>query len=393
MASDVTMLEHGFLSINHLGEELCGDHVQVSMDKDGATTFVLADGIGSGVVASILSTLASTMLCTMIERGLSIEEGVDALVKCLPVAKDRGNVAYSTFTICRIEKDYSAVIYNFDNPEPVFLRGGKEMRLRYTPSLIADRKIYRAEVYFDVGDELVLFTDGAVHAGIGETLNFGWEREEIVAYLEALANPTLSAKNLATYLVDQCDILYNRRPGDDTTCLAIKRRERSPLNLMVGPATRKEDDIPRLKEFFAKEGPHVVCGGTTAKIVSRYLDQPIEGELDFEDPSIPPISRINGVDLVTEGIITLNKVLSLARDYQGQNKAYFDWSFRQDGASKLARLLLEEATVIDVTVGCAVNPAHQAEGEGIDIRMKMLIIHSLTEELKKMGKFVNVAYC
>ena len=392
-ADENSQIEYGYLSLNHKGEELCGDHVEISEGNDLSLTLVLADGLGSGVEASILSTLTSTLLSKMIEGGMGIEEGVESLAKTLPVARDRGNVAYSTFTICRIEKDYSAVIYNFDNPEPVFLRGGKEMRLRYAPSLIAGRKIYRAEVYFDVGDELVLFTDGAVHAGIGETLNFGWEREEIVAFLEALANATLSAKNLATYLVDQCDILYNRRPGDDTTCLAIKRRERSPLNLMVGPATRKEDDIPRLKEFFAKDGPHVVCGGTTAKIVSRYLDQPIEGELDFEDPSIPPISRINGVDLVTEGIITLNKVLSLARDYQGQNKAYFDWSFRQDGASKLARLLLEEATDIDVTVGCAVNPAHQAEGEGIDIRMKMLIIHSLTEELKKMGKFVNVAYC
>ncbi|MDY2913115.1 MAG: PP2C family protein-serine/threonine phosphatase [Candidatus Enteromonas sp.] len=390
--SDSTVLEYGYLSLFHKGEELCGDHVQVSKDKEGATTFVLADGIGSGVVASILSTLASTMLCTMIEQGLSIEEGVDALIKTLPVAKDRGGVAYSTFTICRIEEDYSAVVYNFDNPEPVFLRDGKERPLRYESSTIGGKTIQKANFYFSPGDELVVFTDGAVYAGVGESLNFGWTRDEIVAFLESLYNPSLSAKNLATYLVEQCDILYNRRPGDDTTALAIRRREKKHLALMVGPATRREDDTRRLDEFFHKEMPHVVCGGTTAKIVADYLHEAVEGNLDFDSSDIPPISYINGVDLVTEGIITLNKVLALAKDYQGQNKEYLHWSFRQDGASLLAKMLFEEATDIDFSVGCAVNPAHQGEETGIDIKMKMLIIHSLCEELRRMGKTVSVTY-
>ena len=107
-----TELEYGYLSINHKGEELCGDHIQTTVGEDGSTTLVLADGLGSGVVASILSTLTSSMLSRMIEGGLSIEEGARTLVKTLPIARDRGNVAYSTFTVCKIEKDYSAVIYN-----------------------------------------------------------------------------------------------------------------------------------------------------------------------------------------------------------------------------------------------------------------------------------------
>ncbi|MGM9814225.1 MAG: SpoIIE family protein phosphatase [Candidatus Enteromonas sp.] len=387
-----SMMEYGYLSINHKGEELCGDHVEISADSEGAYTFVLADGIGSGVVASILSTLASTMLCKMIERGLSIEEGVDALVKTLPIAKDRGNVAYSTFTIVRVNKDFQATVYNFDNPTPVFLRNGVNEELDYQMREIEGKKIYYASFAFEVGDVMAIFSDGAIHAGIGESLNFGWTREEIIAYLEALCHPGLSAKNLATYLVDQCDLLYNRNPGDDTTCLAIKRRSRSPLNLMVGPATRKEDDILRLDEFFKKEGPHVICGGTTAKIAADYLNEPVQGSLDFEDSTIPPISYIEGMDLVTEGIITLNKVLELAKDYQKQNKFYFEWSFRQDGASLLARKLFEEATDIFFSVGCAVNPSHQEQGMGIDIKMKMLIIHSLADELRSMGKNVTVSY-
>ena len=391
--SDFTELESGYLSVNHKGEELCGDHVQIVSDaSDGSTTLVLADGLGSGVVASILSTLTSAMLSRMAEAGLSIEDGVETLVKTLPIARDRGNVAYSTFTVCRIEKDYTGYIYNFDNPEPVFLRGGKEKKLNYETLTVEGKLIKKAKCYFDVNDCLVMFSDGAVYAGVGETLNFGWTREEISAYLEGLFDPSISAKNIATLLVDHCDLLYNRRPGDDTTALAVRRRERKKCNLMVGPPTNPSDDEKVLSSFFSLEGPHIVCGGTTCKIAARYLGSSIEGSLDYLDPEVPPISYIKGIDLATEGIITLNKVVSLSRDYQGQNKAYFDWSFRQDGASQIAKMLFEEATDITFYVGCAVNPAHQDPEYHIDIKMKMQIIDNLAQELKNMGKHINVTY-
>ncbi|MBO8426188.1 MAG: SpoIIE family protein phosphatase [Firmicutes bacterium] len=397
-AADITSLEgqseleSGYLSVNHKGEELCGDHVQIVKGEDGSTTLVLADGLGSGVVASILSTLTSAMLSRMAEAGLSIEDGVETLVKTLPIARDRGNVAYSTFTVCRIEPDYSAVVYNFDNPDPVFLRLGKQKELDYRTLEVEGKLIKKAECYFDVNDELVMFSDGAVHAGVGETLNFGWTRDEIVAYLEGLVDPSVSAKNVSTLLVDHCDLLYNRRPGDDTTALTVRRRERKKCNLMVGPPTNKEDDEKVLSRFFSLEGPHIVCGGTTCSLAARYLHSPIEGSLDYLDPEVPPISYIRGVDLATEGIITLNKVLSLSKDYQGQNKAYFDWSFRSDGASQIAKMLFEEATDIDFYVGCAVNPAHQDPQYHIGFKMKMQIIDNLAQELRNMGKHIKVTY-
>ena len=161
---------------------------------------------------------------------------------------------------------------------------------------------------------------------------------------------------------------------------------------MVGPPTNPSDDEKVLSAFFGLEGPHIVSGGTTCKIAARYLGSSIEGSLDYLDPEVPPISYIKGVDLATEGIITLNKVVALSRDYQGQNKAYFDWSFRQDGASQIAKLLFEEATDITFYVGCAVNPAHQDPEYHIDIKMKMQIIDNLAQELKNMGKHINVTY-
>lgn len=388
-----SILEYGYLSVNHKGEELCGDHVEIGgNEEDGSLTLVLADGLGSGVEASILSTLTSTLLCKMIEGGMGIEEGVEALAKTLPVARDRGNVAYSTFTLVKVEKDFSACIYNFDNPDPLLLREGKPHPMAYKEETIGGKRIKKARFYFGINDTLALYSDGALHAGVGETLNFGWGEEEISAYLQGLASPCLSSKNLATLLVDHCSLLYNRRPGDDTTCLCLRRREKEKVNLMVGPSSRKEEDHQVLSSFFALPGKHAVCGGTTCRIVADYLGVPIRGDLQSLDPDIPPYSLIEGVDLATEGVITLNKVLSLAQDYQKDNGAYFTWSYRQDGASLLANLLFQEGTDITFYVGCAVNPAHQEEQGKITFKMKMQIIDNLAHQLRNMGKEVKVLY-
>ena len=385
-------IEFGYLSINHKGEELCGDHVQVVEGSDGDLTLVLADGLGSGVEASILSTLTSTMLSKMIEGGMSIDEGVEALAKTLPCARDRGNVAYSTFTVLKIEKDFTATLYNFDNPDPVFLRNGKIEEPRYEISEIGGKTIKKAKLYFDLNDSLSMFSDGAMYAGVGESLNFGWGRDEIATYLSALSCPELSAKNLATLLVDHCSLLYNKRPGDDTTCLSVRRRVRNKVNLLVGPPANKEDDQAMLESFFALPGKHIVCGGTTCKLASNYLGSSIRGDLESLDPDIPPYSEIDGVDIATEGVITLNKVVTLAKDYQKDNLAYFTWSYRKDGASLLAEALFQEATDITFYVGCAVNSAHQEEHGQITFKMKMQVIDNLAAELKKMGKRVQISY-
>lgn len=385
-------IEIGSLSINHFGEELCGDHIKEIKKSDGEMVFVLADGLGSGVQASILSTLTSTLLCKMMEGGLPIDDAVRSLVKTLPVAKNRGNVAYSTFSIVMVKPDFSAKIYNYDNPLPIRLVNGKERPLHFNLLEIEGKKIYAAKTYLSLNDEIVLLSDGTVYAGVGASLNFGWTREEIVKYLEGLYDPSLSSKNLATILVGHCNDLYEGKPGDDTTVSVIRRRNRCNCNLLVGPATNPDDDSKMMGLFFGKGGKHIVCGGTSATVAARYLKEKIETSLDYEDKDIPPISHINGVDLVTEGIVTLNKLVETAKDYLGQNKKYFDWSYKQDGVSLLAKALFEEASDISFFVGCAVNPAHQDPHYNIGISTKMGLVEELTKCLQEMGKHVKVAY-
>lgn len=393
MGKDATIVEYGSLSLNKKGEELCGDHVVATGNSDSSSrTFVLADGLGSGVQANILSTLTSTMLSEMIEGGLSIEESVEAVVKTLPVSKSRGNVAYSTFSICKLARDDILYVYNYDNPFPVYLRHGKELSIPVQETVVEGKRIAFYQIKMEAGDALVFMSDGVLYAGVGETMNFGWGRDEIVHYLEALYDDSISAKNIATLLVDHCSTLYNHRPGDDTTALVIKKREREAVNVLVGPPTNPDDDEKTMRLFFARGGKHVVCGGTSTKVVARYLEKPILTDIDYLDPEIPPISHVEGVDLVTEGVITLNKVVEIAKDYLGGNSLYFEWSFRQDGASLLAKTLFEEATDISFFVGCAVNPAHQDPRYNIDISTKMGLVEELTKALRTIGKRVRVAY-
>ena len=144
--------------------------------------------------------------------------------------------------------------------------------------------------------------------------------------------------------------------------------------------------------FFAKEGKHIICGGTTSSIAAKYLRKPLKATLNFEKSDIPPIAELEGVDLVTEGVITVNRVVEYAKDYIGANARYEEWSFQRDGASLISRLLFEEATDINFYVGRAINPAHQNPDLPINFNIKMNLVDELSKCLKKMGKKIKVSY-
>jgi len=144
--------------------------------------------------------------------------------------------------------------------------------------------------------------------------------------------------------------------------------------------------------FFAKGGKHIVCGGTTSRIAAEYLKKPLVTSSEYGEGDIPPTASIEGVDLVTEGIVTIHRVLEYAKDYLEDNDTYSQWCYNRDGASLIARLLFEEATDINFFVGRAVNPAHQSPDLPITFNIKMQLIRELAECLKKMGKIIRVSY-
>lgn len=385
---DNLCLDIGYKSINHFGEQLCGDHVNVANTLDGRTVVVLADGLGSGVKASILSTITSQMISTLLSNGISLEEAVSSISKTLPIDKQR-DVAYSTFTIADFDSNKNLDIIQFDNPDAVMIREGKTYDFPKQKIVIGDKTLYESTIDLKEGDMFAFFSDGCPYAGLGTKYNFGFGMDEIKDFLEVLNVSGANARTMATEFIDHVNKLYGFSPGDDATCAIIKVRKRSQVNMLFGPPHNREDSNRMLALFFSKGGKHVVCGGATSNMVANYLGKELEVDLNYTDSDVPPMGKIEGVDLVTEGVITMNKVREYAEDFIGDNILYQVWGYKKDAASVLARLLFEEATDIDFYVGRAINPAHQNPDLPINFSIKMSIVEQLIDSLKKMGKNVK----
>lgn len=381
----------GMQSLIKYNEELCGDHFELIDQGDNSQVLVLADGMGSGVKANILSTLTSKILSTMIAEGIEVEECVSTMAATLPVCAVR-NVAYSTFTIIRIIENKEAEIIQYDNPHVILLRKGVFLEFPKTSFEMDGKTIYKSRIPIEEEDVFIATSDGAIHAGVGASLNFGWDRKEIVEYMEMMYDKSHTAKMLTNLLLTECNRLYGGKPGDDTTVCTVKIRHREQVNLMIGPPSKREDVNKMQSLFFSKEGKYIVCGGTTSTITAEHLGKPVIPNLNYFDPDVPPTATIEGVDIVTEGVITMSKVLEYANDYLDKNEKYTQWGYKQDGASQIARVLFEEATDINFFVGRAVNPAHQNPNLPINFNIKMNLIKEVSETLSDMGKTVRLSY-
>ena len=381
-------LETGYTSLNKTSEELCGDRVECTVCGD-YTTLVLADGLGSGVKANILSTLTSKILCTMVSNDVVIEDCVETILQSLPVCKVRG-VAYSTFSVIHVNGKGEGVLFEFDNPQAILIRDEKCADLPREAMNILGKTVYKSPLALQKDDVIVVMSDGVIHAGIGMTLNLGWQRPEVKDFLDRTVKKGMSARAVACLLAGVCNDLYLDKPGDDTTVAAVRIREALNVNIMVGPPVDKEKDDFYIARFLSGEGKKVVCGGTSSQIVARHLKTEVRASFDFPDKDVPPIGYIEGIDLTTEGVLTLRRLLELSEKYLSVSDLTPKRCTKKDGASLLANVLFEEATSVHFFVGQSINAAHQ--GLPIDITMKLKLVESLAANLKKMGKTVAVDY-
>lgn len=381
-------LEYGYTSLNHVGEELCGDKVEYCKNGDNIT-LVLADGLGSGVKANILATLTSKILCTMVSNGIGMEDCLETILQSLPVCKVRG-IAYSTFSIININTQGQGYLIEFDNPQAIYYHKGRCQNFARTQMEILGKTVYKTDLDLSENDVIIMMSDGAVHAGIGMTLNFGWKREDIMNFIDRAVDSHMSARCIASLVASACNDLYLGQPGDDTTVAAVRVRKEQKVKIMVGPPVEKDKDNYYISEFLKGDGKKVVCGGTSSLIVARYLNTEVKTALDFPDKDVPPIGYIKGIDLATEGVLTLRKLLNLCEKYISNSDLSPKYFKEQDGASKLADLLFEEATHIIFYVGQSINAAHQ--GLPIDTTMKLKLIETLSNNLKLIGKHVEVYY-
>jgi hypothetical protein len=374
-------IESGGAHICKHGEILCGDSLGVA-PIEGGKLMVLSDGLGSGVKANILATLTTKIAMRLMERGLPLEDVVETLTDTLPECKVR-KIAYSTFTLLKVLDDGSVYLAEFDNPPTFFLKRGYVSQLKYRDRVIGTRKIREARVRVEAGDWLVTVSDGEIHAGIGGLLNLGWDWEKIAKFIETQVYDEVSAQKVAQILVDQAKQLYEGRPGDDTTVGVLKIRPKRFASFMIGPPVKRDDDGPVVERFLSLPGRKIVSGGTTAGILAKTLGKDVVVDLSTMTNKIPPTGKLEGIELVTEGVHTVNHALEILENMKDVEELVG----KRDGASKLAWEFLY-ADYINIFLGQAINPAHLNPNLPQEMGFKSRSVQAIANILKEKGKEV-----
>lgn len=383
---DGLCVDFGHVSLNKKKEFLCGDYYKIQ-EKDDNHVLVLSDGMGSGVKANILSTLTATMLCTMISNRVPLGEAVSATAKTLPICSVR-QMAYATFTVLDIQ-GREASLYQFDNPDAILIRDGRVFEYPIQVEEIEDKVIHQSTIRLQEEDMLILMSDGVTNAGMGKTTNGGWGREDVVRFCQSKYKKGMSAQEMAGYVAEASVDLNLNETDDDITVIVLRIRKKQIVNLMIGPPRNAEHDERYLQTFFNSEGYHVICGGTTAKFAARYLGKEVITLQDSACNDVPARSRIEGVELVTEGYLTMKRLLEYCDEWLSDRMYYNRLKKQKDAAAMLGKMLFDEATEVNLFFGGASNTAN--EGIGISVKKKEEQAELLVGHLQNAGKNVRIA--
>lgn len=376
-------------SINHHGESVCGDNFQIRKTKN-SKIFVLSDGLGSGIKASILSILTTEIIATMFEKEISLLEIVDTITKTLPVCKNRG-IAYSTFTIVEIFHSGKVTIVNYDNPDPLVLKNKKIAKIQYTEKKRNEKIIKVANFDMRESDTIYLFSDGMLNAGLGNIMDFGWGWDEFTEYLGAVYFKSLNIKEAVDSMLELTNIYYGNIPGDDCSLIGIKCIKDPQLNIFTGPPLDKKTDYYYVDKFLKLKGRRVICGGTTANIVSRICDEEIEIDMNQDLSGLPPYGKLKNVDLVTEGILTIKKITELLSKCK-ENMYETDLIGQLNGAEQLF-IFIRESDEINLMVGRKVNTFYHNPALPFDMSIRSNLIREFKQNLERLNKKVNIEYC
>lgn len=380
-------IDFGKVCLNKKKEKICGDYYTIITEPESAV-LVLSDGLGSGVKANILATLTAKMLSIMIAGKVAIRTAVKAVADTLPVCSVR-NLAYATFTVM-VAQENEICLLQYDNPDAILLRNGKSIDYRRDIQIFGEKEIHQSYFQFQEGDMLILMSDGVTNAGMGKTTYGGWGREEVVKFCEQRWREEISAQEMASAIGNAGLDLNLDETDDDLTVLVMKGMKKKTVNIMVGPPADREDDRSYFETFFQKEGMHVVCGGTTAKLVADYLHTKVINIPDSGSEDVPAMSEIKGIDLVTEGLLTLQKLMEYYEDFS-EDRLYFNRLIKKkDGAAELFRILFTEATEINFFFGNALNENYTALH--IDREKKKELALELIDNLEAEGKKVKICF-
>jgi len=356
---------------------------QHKVKEDNRIITVLSDGLGSGIKANVLATLTSTMAVNFISNSRDITKTAEVIMKTLPVCKVR-KISYSTFTIIDIDNNGLVKIIEYDNPPYILVRDNKIIEIQKQVRKLNYNKhkeniLYYSEFTAQLGDRIVFFSDGVSQSGMGmKNSPLGWGQENVkefvVKYIKQ--NGEISARELAKSVTNKAFFNDGYKPKDDITCGVIYFRKPRKTIVVTGPPVSKEKDseIARMLENF--NGKKIICGGTTAKIIARELERKVFVSIKDHDPDIPPMSEMEGIDLITEGTITIGKILELL---EADN--YNEYT-RNNAVTKVINLFLD-SDIIHFVVGTKINDAHQDPNIPTELGIRRNLIKNIVKLLEE----------
>ena len=351
---------------------------------------VLSDGLGSGIKANILSCMTATMLLRFIENEqISIQKAAEIVMNSLPVCKVR-RISYSTFSAIDVNDDGNARIVEEGNPEFLWIRNNEVLQPEYTTiqsKTFKNRCLKIYNIHLKLGDRLIFCSDGVTQSGLGGgRLKLGLRRDGLIVLVQdkLKENPTISSSELSQYIVNQArNIETDRNPKDDISACVLYFRDPRESLIFTGPPYHQTKDPEYAKMFDDFKGKKAICGGTTANLLSRELNKPITMDTTISIGKLPSCSYMDGVDLVTEGILTLTKTL----EYLENGTLDID-----NAAGKLVNFLLD-SDCINFMVGAKLNQAHYDPSLPVEIEIRKNIIKKMSDVLqRKYFKKVNIQY-
>jgi hypothetical protein len=392
-AGNENFIEVDFCQRAKHGQMISGDvFLSEKMKEEGRVVTVLSDGLGSGVKASVLATMTATMALKFAASAMDIRRSAEIIMDALPICSVR-KISYSTFTVVDMAGTGQTRIIEHGNPPFLLIRPEGQLQVEKTevrPERWQDRVISYTSFDVQKEDRIVFFSDGISQAGMGEYRTpFGWGLESVETFVREQIDrhPHVSARELARTMVARAEEVDGLTAKDDITCGVVYFRSPRQLLVMTGaPFNRAHDqDLARMAEKTA--GRKVICGGTTANIIARQLRREIQIDVrQARDARVPPLARMEGFDLVTEGILTLGEVLRLLEE------GFAPEELKANAAVRLAGMLLD-SDVVKFAVGTRINEAHQDPNIPVELDLRRNIVKRIARVLEtKYMKRVGIQY-
>lgn len=369
---------------NHAGEKICGDvFLSKRLKEENRVIVILSDGMGHGVKANILATLTATMAINFTREHKDVKRIAEIIMNTLPECDVR-KMSYSTFTIIDIEIDGQTTILEYDNPTAIIMRGAKPFIPRWNKVVLDSEKNKGKELrtcsfYPQKEDRIVFFTDGIAQSGLGtRDFPFGWGRDAVAEFIESIVRrePHISATDLSTRIVNRANRNDNYTAKDDTSCACIYFREPRKLLICTGPPFEESNDAVLAKKLEQFKGKKIIMGATTSDIVARELNKTIEDSFEFTDDELPPVSYMDGIDLITEGILTLNKVERILENYNA------NYDFQKGPADQIVKMIRECDEILFI-IGTRINEAHQDPSLPVELEIRRTVVKRIAKLLEE----------